>query len=98
MINKKIKQRWLKALRSGKYSQGFGELQSGLRRYCVLGLVRQVMNPLDEDSLEDENGMLTDEQRNRAGLSISECKLLSELNDTETHSFDDLADYIGTHL
>jgi hypothetical protein len=43
-MNKKIKDRWVKALRSGKYQQGKGVLcninsETGKREYCCLGVL-----------------------------------------------------------
>ncbi len=37
-MNAKIKQRWLKALRSGKYKQGRGQLKNG-KSFCCLGVL-----------------------------------------------------------
>ena len=40
-MNKELKDKWVAALRSGKYVQGTGNLQSG-GRYCCLGVLCDV--------------------------------------------------------
>ena len=37
-MNERIKEKWLKALRSGKYKQGKGELREG-GKFCCLGVL-----------------------------------------------------------
>lgn len=37
-----IKQKWLEALRSGKYKQGTGKLASFENRYCCLGVLCEI--------------------------------------------------------
>lgn len=37
-MDREIKQRWINALRSGEYEQGFGQLNDG-ERYCCLGVL-----------------------------------------------------------
>lgn len=45
-MNKKIKERWVKALRSGEFEQGIGNLcrvsPDGKRTYCCLGVLSQL--------------------------------------------------------
>lgn len=45
-MDKKIKERWVKALRSGEFEQGEGMLckvgADGQRRYCCLGVLSQL--------------------------------------------------------
>lgn len=38
-MNKQIKARWIKALRSGKYKQGVGVLRTEDNKYCCLGVL-----------------------------------------------------------
>lgn len=38
-MNPEIKEKWLKALRSGEYKQGRGSLQKSGNRFCCLGVL-----------------------------------------------------------
>lgn len=38
-MNKRVKTKWVKALRSGKYEQGKGALNSGDGKWCCLGIL-----------------------------------------------------------
>lgn len=38
-MNKRIKARWVKALRSGKYKQGINKLKTHDGKYCCLGVL-----------------------------------------------------------
>jgi hypothetical protein len=38
-MNKDIKQKWIKALRSGEYTQGNGRLKNKDNQYCCLGVL-----------------------------------------------------------
>jgi hypothetical protein len=37
-----LKQKWIEALRSGKYEQGRGQLRDASNRYCCLGVLADV--------------------------------------------------------
>lgn len=41
-MNKKIKARWLRALRSGKYKKGVGHLNTNDQRFCCLGVLCEI--------------------------------------------------------
>lgn len=41
-LNTVYKQLWLDALRSGKYTQGFGRLRSDENTFCAVGLLHEV--------------------------------------------------------
>lgn len=41
MMNRGVKAKWLDALRSGRYEQGFNRLRTG-DKYCVLGVLEDV--------------------------------------------------------
>jgi len=48
MLNKaqaKNVRNWVKALRSGKYKQGFQQLQTGEGEYCCLGVATRLLAP-----------------------------------------------------
>lgn len=38
-MNQKVKRKWVKALRSGKYKQGFGSLRDKEDNFCALGVL-----------------------------------------------------------
>lgn len=44
-MNERIKDLWIKALRSGKYEQGVGYLQTLDGKYCCLGVLCDIMDP-----------------------------------------------------
>src|ERR1044072_871955 len=45
-LPKEIKEKWLKALRGGRYRQGTGQLKNEMNgSYCCLGVLCQVVNP-----------------------------------------------------
>jgi hypothetical protein len=41
-MNKKIKTRWLRALRSGKYKKGVGHLNTNDQKFCCLGVLCEI--------------------------------------------------------
>lgn len=43
-MDKKLKTKWLKALRSGKYTQGKGALRTADNKFCCLGVLVDVMD------------------------------------------------------
>lgn len=43
-MDKKLKTKWVKALRSGKYKQGKGVLRTVDNKFCCLGVLVDVMN------------------------------------------------------
>tara|TARA_R110000868_G_scaffold1729_2_gene13869 strand:- start:1789 stop:2079 length:291 start_codon:yes stop_codon:yes gene_type:complete len=44
-FTKEIKEKWLKAMKSGQYKQGFGKLyDEGNNTYCALGVLDKVLN------------------------------------------------------
>ena len=101
-MDKSIKEKWLTALRSGEFVQARRSLRvvrkNGQVAYCVLGVLRFVMDPLDCTS-EDSRGMsLTRTQRDRADLLPCTCVILTMSNDQRAHSFKRLANYIEQHL
>lgn len=56
-MNKKVKRKWLKALRSGEYSQGYSRLVDEDDNFCCLGVLcdlhaRETGGSWDEDAGE----------------------------------------------
>lgn len=99
-----FKKKWLKALRSGEYQQGIGELKSIDGKYCCLGVAAEVCGATRIKKLEFikkgnkirgitkiPNLLIGD----RASNSI--VYKLSTMND-EGESFKKIANYIEKHL
>jgi len=108
---KKVKELWIKALRSGKFKQGTGRLFDG-DGYCCLGVLASVVDPSkkcwdDEDSAflvadDSEFFSVTDakQQRKSVGQPLSNDLIdaLVNLNDIEEASFSEIADYIEENV
>ena len=54
-FTKEIKNNWLKALKSGEFKQGFGQLKSYEDAYCCIGVLGCITEGLTED-VTDETG------------------------------------------
>ena len=111
---KKLKKRWLKALRSGKYKQGKGALYDPkTKAFCCLGVLEHValdgnveiykrdVFDEDEDSAQDYRTVpsLAFEQRFKCEFAIDP---LIKMNDgfggISRHSFTQIADWIETNI
>jgi hypothetical protein len=72
-MNKEIKQRWVNALRSGRYKQGRGALRritgSG-EEYCCLGVLCQLAVDDDVAKCEAEENLFMYECGNRTASSL----------------------------
>ena len=105
-MDKIIKRKWVKALRSRKYKQGFHQLKSlepgiqSLREtYCCLGVLCEVMKEkyLPNDA-RPGNMVLR-----KAGLSEGDCFCLTNFNDggggmTNNWKFYQIANWIEKNL
>ena len=99
-MEKELKEKWISALRSGKYEQGKRHLSLD-NCYCCLGVLLEVDQAggcgkhygLDED--HDE--MLFGEELDRFGLSDRSANELARLNDGGC-SFDEIADWIEDYV
>ena len=107
-MNKNVKERWLRALRSGEYSQGRGQLfdpETG--GYCCLGVLAQEEGWLRDDgsieSPDNENNPHTGEIPGYlwsivVGLSDDDQFKLVKLNDMDRRNFNEIADWIEENL
>lgn len=95
-MDTKIGRKWVKALRSGKYLQGKGKLESedSPPKYCCLGVLCEVTNSW----VRDRNGTLTSSQLCKFGLSDGAQSELIRRNDSYSHSFEKIADYVEANL
>ena len=105
-MNKAIKKKWLKALRSGEYEQGRGRLcdTSGeVHKFCCLGvLINEVegFGVIGRDYAVQElgyGGMPTAAFRSRVRLSNDAQWRLVSMND-RGKSFTEIADWIEANL
>lgn len=97
-----IRDRWIKALRSGKYEQTTGTLchfdsaSSEPISYCCLGVLTHI--------LKDPNGdlgncsLLSEEILKKTGLTNPVQEKLANLNDDSKWSFNRIASYIERYL
>jgi hypothetical protein len=98
-FTQELKDKWIEALRSGEYEQGrYCLYRDG--SYCCLGVLKAVANYDDptypkNDFLEilDENG-----RKNCVFLSSEIQWNLSNYNDTERRSFNQIANYIEDNI
>lgn len=99
-MTKEQKQQWVDALRSGKYKQGKNHLKiiefnfkSTLneRKYCCLGVAYDL--GLCEPNPNHPNKLLSEDF-----LDYKTQKTLTNMNDKESHSFAEIADYIEANL
>jgi hypothetical protein len=63
-MRKSIKNKWVKALRSGKYKQGTGQLHSENeegKSFCCLGVLATIVDPYQK-TWEPTNGYFADEE------------------------------------
>lgn len=99
---KEVYQRWLKALRSGKYKQLDGQLHDGGASFCCLGvlcdLARKDGGPdWDYSDYMGEDTNLPEEIRKFVRLTNKQESKLINMNDGG-ESFRKIADYIETKI
>jgi hypothetical protein len=89
-MDKDIKAKWVKALRSGEYVQTTDVLFDEFGGHCCLGVLCRVMGvePLTKNAMG---------AKPKAALGTFDHLILAEMNDNGS-SFAEIADYIETHL
>jgi hypothetical protein len=99
-MDKKLKAKWVKALRSGKYRQTRNVLsQNGA--YCCLGVLRCLLPakvrklPMDHENYSE---VLNAPQQKCAGLVKAQQKKLAGMNDNKKLTFPQIADYVEANL
>lgn len=112
-MDKRLKKKWVKALRSGEYEQGRGHLcRDG--KYCCLGVLCVVAGETRHDYYDPGRGLrisrfgpfascastftLTNEQLDRFRLPRESLPVLMRMNDDRNWSFNAIANYIEKHL
>jgi hypothetical protein len=53
MYKRSLKSRWIQALNSGEYIQGFGELKSFDNKYCPIGVLLDISTDMHEFCWEE---------------------------------------------
>lgn len=103
MNNKELKEKWVKALRSGEYKQGQGELRSGIHHFCCLGVLCDVYDKSNWEKPDELGYMylhstifLPDELDDLVPISAQH--LLAKMNDDDKASFNEIADWIEVHI
>lgn len=107
-MDEKAKDKWIAALRSGKYEQTDGSLRAGSvagrECFCCLGVLADVMganwreNEIDGCQLEaSDESLLSDEAAEKFGLTYKNQEVLAKMND-QGCAFPIIADYIEKNL
>lgn len=111
-LDPELKQRWVSALRSGKYRQGHNCLKDIDNDYCCLGVLADLINPeawvYNSDILSFEwSSVYTEDPwliKHSSKYLITDPipakvqKTLAKKNDFEKFSFLEIADYIEDNL
>lgn len=93
-MNKDVKEKWVKALRSGEYKQCQLTLSSvDDKEHCCLGILCKVLGETDEKIRANRYNV---PKHLDVGLNIKEMQYLAGLND-EGFSFTSIADEIDKH-
>lgn len=96
MMNKEYKDKWLVALRSGKYSQGHGALLSESGQYCCLGVLVDIAGEMGNHY--KQQGCLHPALTKATELPLKQQDMLVDMNDVHGKSFDEIADYIEANF
>ena len=107
-MNKSLKKKWTKALRSDEYVQGTNQLVAPCGDYdefCCLGVLCDVMGVEFEYGFSClviagtlHSSTLPDSLLKEAGLNFGEQKELMDLNDNEYWDFNNIANWIDENL
>lgn len=101
-MDRAVRDRWVRALRSGRYKQTKGLLQRTVRgeqRNCCLGVLCRVLrvDPRTQNDFGERNKILGPDLANRVGISRSYQSELASRNDTGS-KFPRIADWIEENL
>jgi hypothetical protein len=103
MRDQVLKDKWLKALRSGKYRRGEGALcvsapHGGHKKYCCLGVLGECTGQLKKGEFHGNDAFLQSKNGDRSFLVAASVQTaLAGMNDDGT-SFAEIADWIEEHL
>ena len=109
-MTKSLRNRWVKALRSGKYKQGQGELRDIDNQFCCLGVLADVCSVtwkrLRPNEMWHHCGFTRREcwgtelpsDHSQFGLSRPQLLALMRLNDEQGWTFKRIANWIEKHV
>lgn len=102
-----MKQKWIEALRSGKYKQAYGWLKCD-EGYCCLGVLCEIhpnvefieKNGMTGFSYKGEfmYGLLSHHFVEDIKLGLDDMRALSTMNDLRGKTFDEIADWIEKNV
>jgi len=93
-LTKKLKQKWIEALRSGNYTQGQGFLCND-NKYCCLGVLAKIAG------LSSESSYLLINEKDVSyinGLPLDKQHKLADMNDNQGKNFKDIANFIEENI
>lgn len=99
-----IKNKWVAALRSGKYRQGRGHLRNNNDEYCCLGVLCDVVDTTRWESgytcyeYEECSGQLPSEMVKYLDISDVNQSSLINMNDIKKSTFEEIADWIEKNV
>jgi hypothetical protein len=111
-MHSEMKAKWIEALRSGKYEQGFAQLKTNDNKYCCLGvlcdldeetswgtstLMPGTFNEMNVNAYMNQINFLPEKLRTKYEIMAGDEKVLIELNDGG-FSFEKIADYIEEYM
>lgn len=102
-MNKKYKQPWIDALRSGKYKQGPAYLRTLDDKFCCLGVLCEVgrIVPKENDYnyiYDGSSSSLSDKLSTEFGLNDILISTLINMNDSAKMKFQQIADWVENNL
>lgn len=99
-MKRKIRNKWLEALRSGRYKQGRKFLRNN-DCYCCMGVLCDVIDPTKWEAFGRYNGLnsyLSITLLAKIGLNSDQQGFLIHKNDMLGWSFEKIADYIEQEI
>lgn len=106
-MDKELMKKWIEALRSGKYQQGMRRLKTHDNKFCCLGVLCDISetgkwkvssfgeNSFVDDSYGDTNVYMPPfEALTKVGLDYEDASELATKNDTQEHTFEEIAEIL----
>ena len=93
-MDKELRDRWVAALRSGRYKQGKWDLRDG-DKFCCLGVLADLVDPEGWEGCSWNDCFVYVPS---TILPEDKCRVLAVMNDHQSLSFSEIADYIERNL
>lgn len=112
-MKKDLKEKWIKALKSGEYEQGKHSLRSIYDKYCCLGVLAHLVDPEGFSELKQTIGygrvfrylgktsgpqFLPRNLIKELGLSQEDLSELMDMNDHQEKSFCEISNWISANI